>query len=1126
MAADNSILVVDPQDMADSSGDIRAITAQVKGDDLYLSMTVEGVAAPSTEQTPTGMNNRYYYHWLLDTDNNPATGRSNAEYEGNPTGLTKPIGAERVIMIGWRDGKPNGVEIYDPANEDVAIATNFTFQASGNTLTAIVPLSVLGLTSGQTIAVSGFQEGSSDGWAVDWIESEVLTLGGMSLTKASVSDPADMADSSGDIRGISMHVMGSDVVLSMTVEGVAAPSVEQTPVGMNNRYYYHWLLDTDNNPATGRSNAEYEGTPTGLLKPIGAERVIMIGWRDGKPNGVEIYDPANEDVAIATNFTFHASGNTLMARVPLADLGLTLGQTLAVSGFQEGSSDGWAVDWIESQVVTLAGPSGPTAAVTDPNDMGDSSGDIRKIAGHVEGSNLILSMTVEGVAAPSTLQTPEGMNNRYYYHWLLDTDNNPATGRSNAEYEGTPTGLLKPIGAERVIMIGWRDGKPNGVEIYDPANEDVAIATNFTYQASGNTLTATIPLATLGLTAGQTIALSAFQEGSSESWKVDWVESQTLVLTSLASERMNVDGQFQDWADAAASGAVTAISDPVDMADSSGDIRSIQATVEAGYLYLLMTVEGIALPSVEQTPVGMNNRYYYHWLLDTDNNPATGRSNAEYEGNPTGVIKPIGAERVIMLGWRDGLPNGLEVYDPANEDVPLLTNFVYAASSNSVEIRIKLTDLGLSLGQTIALSAFQEGSSDGWAVDWAESKQITLNEAGTTDLGLENVFSADAYGFQIQLTDAAPLIVNTSSVLVRLDGELVPATVTKVGDLTTIQGTHASLLEAGSSHRISLSLMAGTEPQAKDYVFVVDPYSVLPLSTRLATTVQKSQGFVANVTKISDIQGAFGGSVHSNRADLAELQLAGLLMSEGAGTPYFNEAEADWFQWLVTPTIVTSPINFYEYAPGSSTLLNFTNDVPFPRVDPGASPFQGLAIEFLAYLDLEAGYHKVGIYSEGGHKVTAGLSSSDPVISLFDNSGTVAVVPTYYARSQYFNIVAPEAGLYPIRCLWFQARRGQEPGLLLELFSVKDRELHLINETSDSKSIRAYRAGSLLNLRTVTSPLVVERNGTNLSITYSGILQWADSPSGAWTDYPDQNQKPALVPMTSGAKYFRSRTQQ
>ena len=157
----------------------------------------------------------------------------------------------------------------------------------------------------------------------------MLTLTGPAVAVAQVSDPADMADSSGDIAGDLRACRRAKACdLTMTVHGVAAPSIEQTPTGMVNRYYYHWLLDTDNNPATGRSNAEYEGSPTGLASPIGYERVIMIGWRDGKPNGVEVYDPARRRCAPwSANFNYQASGNTLTALIPLADFGLVVGQT-------------------------------------------------------------------------------------------------------------------------------------------------------------------------------------------------------------------------------------------------------------------------------------------------------------------------------------------------------------------------------------------------------------------------------------------------------------------------------------------------------------------------------------------------------------------------------------------------------------------------------------------------------------------------------------------------------------------------------------------------------------------------------------------------------------------------------
>ena len=70
-------------------------------------MTTQGIAAPTVDQTTEGMKNRYYYHWLLDTDNNPATGRR-SEGEGNATNLSKPIGADMVIQFG-RDGSQWGV---------------------------------------------------------------------------------------------------------------------------------------------------------------------------------------------------------------------------------------------------------------------------------------------------------------------------------------------------------------------------------------------------------------------------------------------------------------------------------------------------------------------------------------------------------------------------------------------------------------------------------------------------------------------------------------------------------------------------------------------------------------------------------------------------------------------------------------------------------------------------------------------------------------------------------------------------------------------------------------------------------------------------------------------------------
>ena len=171
----------------------------------------------------------------------------------------------------------------------------------------------------------------------------------------------------------------------------------------------------------------------------------------------------------------------------------------------------------------------------DPSDMADSSGDIKRIEAWVEDGNLNLTMTVYGVFAPEVQDTPAGMTNRYYYHWLLDTDTDPATGYNNSEYEGNATNVKTPIGVDLVVQFGWRDGNTNGVYAYDPLTE-VSLFEDYEYTIDGDTIHAVIPLEDLGLDPGQTIALSAFQEGASNDWQVDWIESFELTLTAIEPE--------------------------------------------------------------------------------------------------------------------------------------------------------------------------------------------------------------------------------------------------------------------------------------------------------------------------------------------------------------------------------------------------------------------------------------------------------------------------------------------------------------------------------------------------------------------------------------------------------------
>ena len=683
------------------------------------------------------------------------------------------------------------------------------------------------------------------------------------------------------------------------------------------------------------------------------------------------------------------------------------------------------------------------ATVDDAKDMADSSGDIRQIQAHVEGGNLHLSMSVHGIAAPSVDDTPEGMKNRYYYHWLFDTDNDTATGFKNDAYEGNPTGLAKPIGVDLVVMIGWRDGKPNGLAAYDPlVGDDSPLVVDFAFNVSGDTISAVIPLSDLKLTEGQSVGFSAFQEGASDGWSVDWVESASVTLSGPVSPAASVN-------------------DPKDMADSSGDIKNIKAVVKGDNLHLSMSVHGIAAPSVDDTPEGMKNRYYYHWLFDTDNDTATGFKNDAYEGNPTGLAKPIGVDLVVQFGWRDGKPNGLAAYDPlVGDDSPLVVDYTFATGGDSVEAVIPLSDLGLTLGQSVGFSAFQEGASDGWSVDWVESTVVTLSQDTKVDMTLETLFAGNAYGFEIQVMDDGDTKVDAASVSVSVDGASVEASVAQANGVTLITGQNPALLPEETAHTVSLTLDAGGAAQSKDFVFIVGKYTHLPEAISGGTTGEES-GFLVGVTQISSATTLLP-SVHENKAELAEKQLAGEILDpdyEDEEVPYVNEAHEDAEEEFVVVYDTPDVINWFEQAPGEAgnfrAGLGFEDEL-FPFLPGWNEVHDGVVIEIRAYLDLEAGSHKIGMNGEGGWKVSGGSDASGILVGVYDNS-EIEQVPTYYPLDQYVDIVVTKAGLYPIRVLWFQSSHNKAPGMQLELFTVKDRAKHLINDLNDPKAIRAYR---------------------------------------------------------------------
>ena len=884
-----------------------------------------------------------------------------------------------------------------------------------------------------------------DGDFSDW-----ATIGQESATApvVEVTDPSDLGDSSGDLAKVTATVEGENLILTFESHGATTPTEEETPEGKTNRYYYHWLIDTDNNPATGVSNATYENEPTGIVDSIGTEIIIQFGWRNGATDGVYAYSPLDPDeAALVSDFAWEKIGNTLQATIPYEPLGIVPGQTVSVSSFQEGASDGWAVDFMESAEIKIpasggGGVSAPVVEVTDPSDLEDSSGDLAKVTATVEGENLVLTFESHGATTPTEEETPEGKINRYYYHWLIDTDNNPATGVSNATYENEPTGIVDSIGTEIIIQFGWRNGATDGVYAYSPLDPDeTALVSDFPWEKVGNALQATIPYEPLGLVPGQTVSISSFQEGASDGWAVDFMESVEIKIPASGGgggENTNI----------------AIVDDSVDdLLDPNGDLKQIRATTDGVHLYLGMTVEGDITPKAEDTPDGLTNRHYYHWLIDADNNPVTGVSNATYENEPTGIERIVGSEIVIQIGWRDGAPDGINAYDPTDPDErAYLSEFEWAATGDSFEAKLPLEALELSVGQKVSFSAFQEGASDGWATDWIESAELALTAPGSvggTDLS-KNSF-VNGYGFTVILEDG-DAVVDADGVTALLDGAEVAVTATKDGALTTVTGTYSEPLRPGSEHALRLQYGDGVT----EIPVITPEYTVIPSTYGVASLDDVPRGLTVNVTQISEAQ-ADSSSAHGQNLEKAEQQLAGNLLSV-EGKPFYNEASDSKNGWVAASTMVEGIINWSEDAPTDAgyfgKLTTNQTDVEIPLIPGSGNSTSGLVIEVLAYLELEAGYHRLGINTIGGYQASMGPDGRDrlaPVLGSYEDA-----VRYSFLGDKYFDVLAPEAGFYPIRVLFTHSERTEE-GASMEFFSLKEARRIAINDPDDSEAIKAYQ---------------------------------------------------------------------
>jgi hypothetical protein len=156
----------------------------------------------------------------------------------------------------------------------------------------------------------------------------------------------------------------------------------------------------------------------------------------------------------------------------------------------------------------------------------------------------------------------------------------------------------------------------------DPlTGDEVELFEDYEYTIDGDTIHAVIPLEDLGLKLGQTIAVSAFQEGASNGWQCDWVESFELTLEDTSVSAYNPDPEdgailTETWVTLSWSADEAAVSHDVYLGDNYDDVANGTGDtfrVNQGTTFYVAGFPGYAFPD------GLVPGTTYYWRIDEVN---------------------------------------------------------------------------------------------------------------------------------------------------------------------------------------------------------------------------------------------------------------------------------------------------------------------------------------------------------------------------------------------------------------------------------------------------------------------------------------------------------------------------
>jgi hypothetical protein len=428
----------------------------------------------------------------------------------------------------------------------------------------------------------------------------------------------------------------------------------------------------------------------------------------------------------------------------------------------------------------------------------------------------------------------------------------------------------------------------------------------------------------------------------------------------------------------------------------------------------------------------------------------------------------------------------------------------YSTYTGSVRPWIKFSVYPMPTHATLWQNQHQQSGPGPITVKVAGGNPVDIaNDEPRFDQALVNRPFGDAVG-------AVVADLGSGTVDLVFDGADVTPTV------TDIPGTSDKLvmyrpeppMASGSTHTAGL-VYAGT---TNYWTFTVISNVVIPagISAPASAADQTASGFKVRVTQ------AAAARPGGNTVAAAESQLAGTPASVALPGPESDGSylDSDIINWNVTMNPGGTPAQIGNF----QTARTGQSDEPVPGIPgtglSGAPRFENITAEIFAWLELPAGYQKFAVNGDDGWKVQIGQpGQTDGPILFTRDRGTGA-------RDIPFAFITPEAGLYPVRLVWYQGGGGGN----VEFFSYgPNNEKIAVNDRANPNAIKAWHKA---NVAPPGEPEItsIALAGGSVTILWknAGTLESAPAVNGPWSSTGDRDGS-FTEAVASEAKFYRVR---